>query len=173
MSTVQDSQLWAELARLKTTLPADSTFLTNLEAILDSRYVPLAGGVLLGSTIAAVTTATITTLTWDNEISDPDGWHAAGSGTLIVPAGHAGRHIVTCNGIWSAAPGAASGIACVGTVGVGKYETVAGAAAVFTYFAPTLTFMVTFAVGDTFTFQGYQSSGANRGLVSRLEIAPV
>lgn len=44
MSVVHDDQLFAELARLRTTLPADSTFLTGLEAVLDLRYAPFALG---------------------------------------------------------------------------------------------------------------------------------
>lgn len=38
MTTVHSDQLFAELARLSTTLPANSTFITLLQAVLDPRY---------------------------------------------------------------------------------------------------------------------------------------
>ena len=135
---------------------------------LISRYAPLAGGVILTDAAQTFTTSVAADVTWGTEVSDPDGWTAGGIALLTVPAGKAGRYLVTYNGKWSAIPGSST-VACY-INGVAEYEFTTSGGIVF---APNLTFMRTLAVGDTIRFTAFQSNGVNRDLVSRLEIAPV
>lgn len=148
---------------------ADATVAATLSA-LPSRYVSLTGGVLLTDTAQTITTAVGTDITWSTEVSDPDGWTAGAIALLTVPAGKGGRYVVTYSGSWSAAPGTTPAINCVinGTI---SYE-VAGIP-VFAGFIQNLTFIKTLVAGDTLKFQAFHNAGANRDLLSRLEIAPV
>lgn len=143
------------------------------KTVLDARYAPLntRAGVRLTSAMTGIATATITDVTWDTEVSDLDGWHAGVGVGLIVPAGKAGRYMVSYNGTWSASPGTATGIACQVTGAV--YEGVGTTSSVFTYWSPSLCFVRTFAAGDTLKCTVYQNSGTIKSLTSSLEIAPV
>jgi hypothetical protein len=140
--------------------------------VLDARYVALAGGVLLTDTVQTFATATPADITWSSEIYDPDGWIPAGGATLTVPAGKAGRYLISYIGNWSAAPGTTPGISCIinGTIGISPEATGVPA---FASFSQTITFIFTLSVGTTLKFQGFHNAGSNRDLVSRLEIAPI
>lgn len=132
-----------------------------------SRYVSRIGGVLLTDAAQTITTSLSTDITWGTEISDPDGWISGGGALLTVPTGKAGRYLVTYNGKWSAFP-SSSTLACY-INGVAEYEFTSTGGIVL---APTLTFMRTLVVGDTIRFAVFQSSGSNKDVTSRLEIAP-
>lgn len=140
------------------------------DAAFTARYVPLAGGVLLTDAAQSIPTSSVTDITWGTEVSDPDGWTSGGIATLTVPAGKAGRYIVTYSGTWSASPTSQT-IAC-NINSTPTYEVSPGSLGVGTNFVPTLTFVRTFAVADTIKFTAAQSSGSARDLTSRLEIAP-
>lgn len=148
---------------------ADATVAATLAA-LPSRYVPLAGGVLLTDAAQTVVTATPTDITWGTEVSDPDGWTSGGSATLTVPAGKGGRYIITYSGSWSATPGTTPGINCTINTVI-SYEV--PGPPVFAGYLQNLTFIKTFAAGDTLKFQCYHNAGSDRNITSRLEIAPV
>lgn len=145
----------------------DPAMLNLLKTALDSRYVPLLGGVVLTDAAQTITTSLVTDITWGTEVSDPDGWTAGGIATLTVPAGKGGRYLVTCSGVWSAAP----------TIGI-VYATINGVAfqsnvADTVSFINTLTFLTTLAVADALKFRLFQTSGTNKDFVGRLEICPV
>jgi hypothetical protein len=136
---------------------------------LPSRYVPLAGGVLLTDTAQTIPTGVTTDITWGTEVSDPDGWTSGGSATLTVPAGKGGRYVITFSGQWAVAVSTGA-VALNINGGATFYEsTFAGA----TFYMPTLTVLRTLVAGDTFKISISQSMGGNRDIASRLEIAPV
>ena len=136
-----------------------------------SRYVSVSGGVLLTSAATTVATTAAVDVPWDTEVSDPDGWHVAASTTLIVPTGRAGRYAVTYSGKWSSG---LTGFAIACSInGTAVYEQSIGTTANFTYSVPVLTFIRTFAAGDTIKFTANQASGSSNNIVSRLEIAPI
>lgn len=124
-------------------------------------------GVILTDAGQTITTATATQITWGTEVSDVDGWTAGGIALLTVPAGWAGRYLVSYQGAWSGGVGAAAAVVAVHSDGVRRWEG-GQAGGFFGY--PVVTFLATLAVADNFYFQVYQSSGANRDITSRLEI---
>lgn len=125
-------------------------------------------GVILADAAQTFTTAVSADITWGIEISDPDGWTSGGSATLTVPAGKTGRYIISLTGLWSGGLGASQGIDCV-INGAG----VCGSSADTAYSTHNLTFIWSLVAGDTIKFSATQTSGGNRDLVSRLEIAPI
>jgi hypothetical protein len=144
---------------------ADATVAATLAA-LSSRYVPLAGGVILTDAAQTFTSAVAGDITWSTEISDPDGWTAGGIATLTIPAGKAGRYLTTLQGFFSAvAPGLVYGVLNGSAAFSSPIDNVSG--------LMTLSFLHTFVVGDTIKFQVYQTSGSNKDVTSRLEICPV
>ena len=126
----------------------------------------LNNGVILTDAAQTFTTSVAADITWGTEVSDPDNWTSGGSATLTVPTGLSRRYIVTYNGTWSAVPGSSTVTAYINGVATYEYTTTGGIT-----FNPFITFVRTFAAGDTIKFQAFQSSGVNRDLVSRLEIA--
>lgn len=146
------------------TLAADSAF--------TSKYVPLAGGVILTDAAQTFTNITPADITWGTEVSDPDGWTSGGSATLTVPTGKGMRYVISYRGNWSASPGTTPGILCIINGNAGTSPEATGVPA-FASFSQTITFVQTLAVGDTLRFQAYHNAGADRTLISRLEIAPV
>lgn len=143
-------------------LAADSAF--------TSKYVPIAGGVILTKSAQPITTATVTDLIWDTEVSDIDGWTAGGIATLTVPTGKGMRYGVCYSGSWPADPGTLAGMTCL-VNGSGLYDS-SGKSAFGTY-VNIISFIRTLAAGDTLKFRCYQNSGIDKNLTSRLEIAPV
>lgn len=137
-----------------------------------SKYVPLAGGVILTDAAQTFTNITVADITWGTEVSDPDGWTSGGSSALTVPTGKGMRYVISYRGNWSAAPGTTPGIICIinGNTSISPEATGVPA---FSSFSQTITFVQTLAVGDTLRFQAYHNAGADRTLISRLEIAPV
>ena len=122
-------------------------------------------GVILTDTAQSVTNATVSDLTWSTEVSDVDAWTSGASATLTVPAGWAGRYAVTFSGVWSSSPGTSNGVQCLIN---GSAVQAYNAQALWTPI--TLSFVQSFAAGDTIKFQVYQSSGAAINIVSRLEV---
>lgn len=161
---------WGRIPHLATdpTSPPDGSVWLRSD-INQVRY--RANGTTVGSVVAltdaaqTITTSSVTDITWGTEVVDPDGWVSGGSGTLTVPAGKGGRYIVSYTGTWSASPTAIIFGAINGTA---LYASPAADAVVF---ISTLTFMRTFAAADTLIIRAFQTSGSNKDVVSRLEIA--
>lgn len=136
-----------------------------------SRYVPLAGGVLLTDAAQTIATATVTDITWGTEVADPDGWTAGGIATLTVPAGKGMRYIVSYNGQWTVDPGALGSVVVIFN-GANLIEAPPARTASF-IFSESIVFVRTLAAGDTLKFSANHAAGASRDIVSRLEIAPI
>lgn len=144
----------------------------ELLAALDPRYLSgLIGGrgVVLTDASRSVPTTTVTDIGWSVEVSDPDGWVSGGSATLTVPAGKAGRYVVSYSGILSGSPGTTpSGATCL-INGVSAYVVTPNTQAFLAGYV--LNFVRTLSVGDTLRFQVYQTLGSTLTITSRLEIA--
>ena len=140
-------------------------------AVVAAQYMPsqIGGrGVLLTDAAQTFTTAVAANITWDTEISDPDGWTSGASATLTVPAGKGGRYIICYTGKWSGDPGTLGVVVLqVNTVNVvEKSSTRTGSYA----FSEDITIALTLVPGDQIILFAIQNSGSDKDLVSRLEI---
>ena len=132
-------------------------------------YFSTAGrpGVILTDAAQTIATATTTDITWGTEVSDVDGWTSGGSATLTVPSGWDGRYVITYSGAWSSGPGSPCSVVLYHN-GSTVYEAL-GSSAPFS--VPCVTAIRSVAATDTLKVAVYHSAGANRDIVSRLEIA--
>lgn len=166
--TVYDGKMWWDTddnSLIPQTLDPN---VLAVDAAFTSRYVPIAGGVLLTDAAQSSATTATTDITWGTEVSDPDGWISGGIATLTVPAGKGGRYSVTFHSISNLSPGSAS--ACCYINGTPSYVNLF--AGIFADVV-NISFIRTLVAGDTLKFAVYQTSGASRDFTSRLEIAPV
>lgn len=136
--------------------------IVNRVATMDRRT-----GVILTDAAQTITTATYTDITWGSETSDVDAWHAASNKKVIVPAGFAGRYAVRYKGAWSVAPTGnvygslhINGVHQISAPLVAWYEQ-----GIYINIA-----VITLAAADELVFSVYHASGANRDIVSTLEI---
>jgi len=121
-------------------------------------------GVILTDAAQTITTATLTPITWGTEVSDPDGWTSGGIATLTVPAGLGRPYVITYNGSWNLST--ASAACAISINGTATY--VGNDNAQFN--TMSVTAMRTLAAGDTISVSVIHAAGANRDIVSRLEI---
>lgn len=123
-------------------------------------------GVILTDAAQTITTATYTDITWGSETSDDDAWHAAGSATITVPTGFAGRYAIRYRGTWSANP-----VTAFISLHVNGTHFVSAPLVSWYDFGLYLNLpVVLLAAADALVFSVHQASGSNKSLTSSLEI---
>lgn len=138
--------------------------------MFSSRYVPIAGGVVLTQASINVPTATATDITWPTEVSDPDNWISGGGAVLTVPVGKGFRYLITPSIVWStSAVGTLSGLSCL-INGSDVYTALTPANPFQTW---SLSAGRTLVAGDTVKVRAYQTSGVTISCSARLEVIPV
>ncbi len=122
-------------------------------------------GVILTDAAQTITTGTPTDVTWSAEVQDVDGWTSGASATLTVPAGWGGRVALLYSGIWQTAVSGSCGCALYVNGAVAAANT---SDVIFS--GPSLSVIRTLSVADTLKIRVQHGSGANRDVVSRLEL---
>lgn len=125
------------------------------------------GGVIVTDAAQAIVTATLTDITWGTEVSDPDNWTSGGSAVLTCPAGFGGRYAISYTGTWAAV---AAGVGITVAIYINGSITYASTD-VNLVGVSSVTAVRTLVVGDQVKCVVYHNAGANKDIVSRLEIA--
>jgi hypothetical protein len=108
-----------------------------------------------------LTTATDTKLTWNTENYDTSGFHSGSSSAVIIPAGLAGKYLITGTLCFDANTAGQRYIFTKvnGTLVASNQDSAGSAGGVPK--AWCFTNVVNLAVGDSIEFHAYQSSGGN------------
>lgn len=104
----------------------------------------------------AIPSGTATTITWDAEASDVDGFIATPSGSVVVPAGLGGLYVCTVTINYGGTVGSSGGNLTILQNGTASYCTISPGSA-----SDTNTTVTTWAPGDTLSVQVLQTSGAS------------
>lgn len=142
------------------TLVADSSTATGLKWAAPAA-ASFVGVSLTNNAGITLTNATDTKLTWNTENYDTSGFHTGSSGDIVIPSGLAGKYLITSTLCFDAnTTGQRFFQAKVnGTLVASNQDSAGSAAGVPKCWG--LNNVVSLAVGDTITFQAYQSSGGN------------
>lgn len=109
----------------------------------------------------AIVTATLTSISWDQEDDDPNGFIAVTSTTITIPTGLGGLYAITCNAVSAVALTGRTLLRLVPTSGVaglpGTLRVVIPTTEVEGFVAPTIPLLA----GDTFAVQVFHSNGVN------------
>ena len=130
-------------------------------------YFSTAGrpGVILTDAAQTISSGSTADILWGTEVSDVDGWTSGGSATLTVPTGWDGRYVISYQGAWQTA--------ATGNTGASILINGANASANSTdpsFSIINNTFVRALAATDTIKVSVIHNTGANRDIVSRLEI---
>jgi hypothetical protein len=108
----------------------------------------------------AITTATTTTITWDAEVFDTNGFHdnSTNNSRMTIPAGYAGKYLVTATISWGAS---ATGYRIGEIYKNGATANFTWSGAMQGYYVVGLTTILNLAVSDYLEIKGYQNSGGN------------
>jgi hypothetical protein len=108
----------------------------------------------------AVTTATTTTITWNAESFDTNGFHdnSVNNERMTIPAGYAGKYAITGLISWGSS---ANGYRVSEIFKNGSYAGFTWSGAMQGYYAVTVIKILDLAVGDYIEIKGYQNSGGN------------
>ena len=118
------------------------------------------------SAVQSIPNATATTVTWDAETSDSDGFSSPPSGSVVVPSGLSGLYMVTCRTEWSAGVGATLG----GQITIKRGSTEWWFPMPINVTGATATLgILPWSAGDTLTVQVLQTSGGSLNMTGRLD----
>lgn len=114
----------------------------------------------------SIPNATVTTISWDTEAADTDGFISVSSGTITIPSGCGGLYMAQVGVNWSAGIGSLGGKINMTRNGSTIYEHTMppDLSADCATFAP-----VVLAAGDTVTFPVSQTSGGSLNMTGRCE----
>lgn len=129
------------------------------------------GCVLQRAAVQSINDATETTVSWDSEVTDSDGFITAPSGTITIPSGLGGLYAVTARTDWSSNVLAAyNGTAFMKLTagGIIWNQDLRGGASACTVLLSLPA--VRLAAGQTAVLSVYQSSGGARNVTGYLEM---
>ena len=146
-------------------LTADSTTATGLNWATAASGSTFAGCVLTNSASQSISGSTLTTVTFDTESIDTDGYHSTSTNTgrITIPAGKAGKYLITGMGAFT--------FNATGSRSIWIYLN--GSAKTSWQSMPTsaggtgliASFILDLAVGDYVELKVYQSSGGSLNLL--------
>lgn len=118
----------------------------------------------------SIANVTDTTITFDTETTDVDGFIAVSSDTITVPSGLGGLYAITGTVIWASSPGATSNARLeIGGV-TGDYRTSVGASSVAFQAQVVSVGAIPLSATNTVKLRVYQGSGAAINVTARLEM---
>ena len=109
----------------------------------------------------AITTGTLTSISWDTEDDDPNGFIAATSTTVTIPTGLGGLYAITCNPVSGAALTGRSLIRLVPTSAIAGMPGTLRVVIPTTEVEAVLTLAIPLLAGDSFIVQVFHSNGVN------------
>jgi hypothetical protein len=151
-----------------TVLTADSATATGLKwAAAAAASASFVGCRLTKSTAQSIPNATNTTLTFDTETFDTDGFHdnITNNSRITIPSGKAGKYLITCNTMINA-PGSTDVASVIfkngGTVLVINYISTANVSVPVS----VISQIFSLAVADYIEIKAYQNSGSAKDVLA-------
>ena len=122
------------------------------------------GATLPRSAQQTIPTATETTVSWDTETADTDGFITVPSGTVTIPAGLAGLYMLTVRTEWSAGVGGLGGYIAAKRNGTPWITQLPANTS-----AGTHSMVIPWAVGDTLTVGVLHTASGSLAMTGRLD----
>jgi hypothetical protein len=118
----------------------------------------------------SITTATDTTVTWDTEDQDTDGFITVSSDTITIPSGLDGVYAMTAYVVWAATPGATSNVRFEFAGTTGDFRTSVGASSVAFQAQTVAVPCWALSATNTVKLRVYQATGASINITAALQL---